>query len=48
MASDGSENDEVNIEGSLENQMLSAFVEDNEYEEVFEILIHSDLPIVIE
>ena len=59
---DGSENDEVNIEGLPEYEMLSAFVQDNEYviddddesekedegEEEFEILIHSDLPNVIE
>ena len=68
VALDGSENDEVNIEGLPEYQMPSAFVQDNEYvlddddesekededkgnaenEEEFEILIHSDLPIVIE
>ena len=67
MALDWSESDEVNIEGLPENQMPSAFVQDNEYvldddeesekededkgntenEEEFEILIHSDLPIVI-
>ena len=66
--SDGSENDEVSIEGSPEYHVPSAFVQDNEYvlddndesekededkgnaenEEEFEILIHSDLPIVIE
>ena len=69
VALDGSENDEVNIEGLPEYQMPSAFVQDNEYvlddedlsektmkirkdnaknEEEFEILIHSDLPIVTE
>ena len=68
MALDGSENNEVNIEGLPEYQMPSAFVQDNEYvlddddksekededkgnaenEEGFEILIHSDLPIVTE
>ena len=70
VALDGSENDEVNIEGLLEYQIPSAFVQDNEYvlddddesekededkgnaenevEEEFEILIHSDLRIVIE
>ena len=70
VALDGSENEEVNIEGLLEYQMLSAFVQDNKYvlddddeseiededkgnaenevEEEFEILIHSDLRIVIE
>ena len=68
VALDGSENDEVNIEGLPEYQMPSAFVQDNEYvlddddesekededkgnavnEKKFEILIHSDLPIVIE
>ena len=31
VALDGSENDEVNIEGLPEYQMLSAFVQDNEY-----------------
>ena len=31
MALDGSENNEVNIEGLLEYQMPSAFVQDNEY-----------------
>ena len=31
VALDGSENDEVNIEGLLEYQMSSAFVQDNEY-----------------
>ena len=68
VALDGSQNDEVNIEGLPEYQMPSAFVQDNEYvldddnesekegedkgnaenEEEYEILIHSDLPIVIE
>ena len=56
VALDGSENDEVNNEGLPEYQMLSAFVQDNEYvlddddesEKEFEILIHSDLPVVIE
>ena len=69
VALDGSENDEVNIEGLPEYQMPSAIVQDDEYvldddnesekedadkgkaennEEEFEILIHSDLPIVIE
>ena len=66
VALDGSENNEVNINGLPENQMPSAFVQDNEYvlddddesekededegytEEEFEILIHSDLPIVLE
>ena len=68
MALDGSEKDEVNIEGLPEYQMPSSFVQDNEYvlddddesekededkgnaenEEEFEILIHSDLPIVTE
>ena len=68
VALDGSENDEVNIEGLPEYEMSSAFVQDNEYviddddesekedegkgnaenEEEFEILIHSDLPNVIE
>ena len=68
VALDECENDEVNIEGLLEYQMPSAFVQDNEYvlddddepeiededkgntvnKEEFEILIHSDLPIVIE
>ena len=68
MTLDGSENDEVNIEGLPECQMPSAFVQGNEYvlddddesekedegksnaenEEEFEILIHSDLTIVIE
>ena len=67
MALDGSENDEVNIEGLPEYQMPWAFVQDREYvlddddesqkedevkgnaenEEEFEILIHSDLPILI-
>ena len=66
---DGSESDEVNIEGFPKYQMPSAFVQDNGYvlddedlsektmkirkdnaknEEEFEILIHSDLPIVTE
>ena len=31
VALDGSENDEVNIEGLPEYQMPSAFVQDNEY-----------------
>ena len=31
VALDGSENDEVNIEGLLEYQMPSAFVQDNTY-----------------
>ena len=31
VALDGSENEEVNIEGLLEYQMLSAFVQDNKY-----------------
>ena len=68
VALDGSENDEVNIEGLPEYQMPSAIVQDNKYvldddnefekedvdkgkaenKEEFEILIHSDLPIVIE
>ena len=57
VALDGSENDEVNIEGLPEYQMPSAFVQDNEYvlddddeseKEEFEILIHFDLPVVIE
>ena len=67
VALDGSENNEVNIEGLPEHQMPSAFVQDNKYvlvdddesekeedkgnaenEEELEILIHSDLPIVIE
>ena len=68
VALDRSDNDELNIDGLPEYQMLSAFVQDNEYvlddddesekqdedkgnaenEEEFEILIYSDLPIVIE
>ena len=68
VALDGSENDEINIEGLPEYQMPSAFVQDHEYvlddndksekededkgnaeiEEEFKILIHSDLPTVIE
>ena len=65
---DGSENDEVNIEGLPEYPMSSTFVQGNEYildddnesekededkgnienEEGFEILIYSELPIVVE
>ena len=59
VALEGRENDEVNIEDLPEYQMPSAFVQDNEYaldaddesekeDEEFEILIHSDLTIVIE
>ena len=56
VALDGSENDEVNNEGLPKYQMPSAFVQDNEHvldeddesEKGFEILIHSNLPIVTE
>ena len=68
VALDGSENDEVNIDGLPDYQIPSAFMQNNEYvlnnddesekenedkgnaenEEEFQILIYSNLPIVIE
>ena len=68
VALDGSENDEVNIDGLPDYQIPSAFMQNNEYvlnnddesekenedkgnaknEGEFQILIYSNLPIVIE